>query len=61
MKKAMISVNTCNTKNFGITSTPKKTTETKAFTLVANTYPTIIGFTKRTFILEYEENNLCCK
>ena len=55
MKRVMVDCNTCNTKNFGIDTPPRFTDKVKAFTLVANGYPSVDGFTKRNYLIEYEE------
>ena len=55
MKRVMIDCNTCNTENFGFDTPPRFTYKVKAFTLVANGYPSVDGFTKRTYLIEYEE------
>lgn len=55
MKNYMIDCNTCNTENFGITTPPLFTDKVKAFTLTAKGYPSVDGFTKRTYLIEYEE------
>lgn len=34
---------------------PRFTDKVKAFTLTANGYPSVDGFTKRTYLIEYEE------
>lgn len=50
-----ISVNTCNTNNFGLyIPRNNKVSETKGFCLTANGYPSVNGHTKRTYILEVE-------
>ena len=55
MKRVMVDCNTCNTENFGIDTTPIFTDKVKAFTLTAKGYPSVDGFTKRTYLIEYEE------
>ena len=55
MKRVMVDCNTCNTENFGIDTTPIFTDKVKAYTLTANGYPSVDGFTKRTYLIEYEE------
>ena len=55
MKRVMVDCNTCNTENFGIDTTPLFTDKVKAYTLTANGYPSVDGFTKRTYLIEYEE------
>ena len=54
-KRVMVDCNTCNTENFGIDSPPRFTDKVKAFTLTATGYPSVDGFTKRTYLIEYEE------
>ena len=54
MKRLIVSVNTCNTENFGIDTHPNKV---KAFTLTATGYPSANGFTKRTYLIEYEDTD----
>ena len=55
MRRVMVDCNTCNTENFGIDTPPRFTDKVKAFTLTANGYTSVDGFTKRTYLIEYEE------
>lgn len=55
MKRLMVSVNTCNTHNFGIQYPPLDTSAVKGYCLTAKGYPTIDGLTPRTYIMEIED------
>lgn len=55
MKRLMVSVNTCNTHNFGIQGPTRDTSAVKAYCLTANGYPTSDGLTHRTYIMEIED------
>lgn len=55
MKRFMIDCNTCNTENFGITTLPMLTLYAKAYCLTATGYPSVDGFTHRTYIMEIED------
>ena len=55
MKRLMVSVNTCNTKNFGIQDPPRQSENVKAYCLTANGYPTSDGLTHRTYLIDVEE------
>ena len=56
MKRCMIDCNTCNTENFGITTPPPLLTlYAKAYCLTANGYPSVDGFTHRTYVMEIED------
>ena len=55
MKRYMIDCNTCNTENFGITTPPLLTLYAKGYCLTANGYPSVDGFTHRTYIMEIED------
>ena len=61
MKRLMVDCNTCNTDNFGIDTPPRFTDKVKAFTLTSVGYPSVDGFTKRTYLIEYEELDSCSK
>ena len=58
-KTLMVDVNTCNTENFGITTPPIVTLYAKAYCLTANGYPSVDGFTHRTYIVDVEESDSC--
>lgn len=60
MKNYMIDCNTCNTENFGITTPPMLTLYAKAYCLTANGYPSVDGFTHRTYIMEIEDAESEC-
>ena len=55
MKRVMIDCNTCNTEYFGFDTPARFTDKAKAFTLNAFGYPNVDGFTKRNYLIEYEE------
>lgn len=55
MRRMLISVNTCNTHNFGIQDPPRDTLYVKGYCLTANGYPTSDGLTHRTYIMEIED------
>ena len=55
MNNYMIDCNTCNTQNFGITTPPLLTLYAKAYCLTANGYPSVDGFTHRTYVMECED------
>ena len=54
-KNYMIDCNTCNTENFGITTPPLLTLYAKAYCLTATGYPSVDGFTHRTYVMEIED------
>ena len=55
MKRLLVSVNTCNTHNFGIQDHPRDTSAVKGYCLTATGYPTRYGLTHRTYIMEIED------
>lgn len=55
MKRLLVSVNTCNTHNFGIQDHPSDTSAVKAYCLTATGYPTSDGLTHRTYIMYIED------
>ena len=55
MKRLLVSVNTCNTHNFGIQDHPRDTSAVKGYCLTATGYPTRDGLTHRTYIMEIED------
>ena len=62
VRRAIVSVNTCNTKNFGFQDPPRPLENRKAYCLTSNGYPTSDGLTHRTYLIEYEEiDELLCK
>lgn len=60
MKKFMISVNTCNTHNFGIQDPPHDALYVKGYCLTATGYPSSDGLTHRTYVMEVEDAESEC-